>query len=454
VGFDFMGKMFVLDTNVLLHDPNAMLRFDDNDVILPIAIIEELDRFKKQPEMIGRNARKVSRMLDELRLKGHLTHGVMLEHGGMLRVALCDRETLRGLPTELEGDKADNEILAVALELKRKCDYDVVLVSKDTNLRIKADALGLDVEDYETDKVDISDLYTGITEVMVAASLVDDVFKTGGADLTGNFFPNQAVMLIDEMNPGHTALALLDNMGRRAKPIAKLPHSGVSRILPRNREQKFALELLLRDDIPLVTLVGKAGTGKTLLAIAAGLQKVADDKRYSRLLISRPVVPMGKDIGYLPGDINEKLTPWMQPLYDNFDLIFGSPESREAREAMGREKTAAWRKGHEELVEMGLLQIEPLTYIRGRTLPNQFLIVDEAQNLTPHEVKTILTRAGEGTKVILTGDPDQIDNPYVDAASNGLTYVVERFKNEPLAGHITFIKGERSDLAERATQLL
>jgi PhoH-like ATPase len=454
VGSDFMGKMFVLDTNVLLHDPNAMLRFDDNDVILPIAIIEELDRFKKQPEMIGRNARKVSRMLDELRLKGHLTHGVMLEHGGMLRVALCDRDTLRELPTELEGDKADNEILAVALELKRECDCDVVLVSKDTNLRIKADALGLDVEDYETDKVDISDLYTGITEVMVAASVVDEVFKTGGADLAGNFFPNQAVMLIDEMNPGHTALALLDNMGRRAKPITKLPHSGVSRILPRNREQKFALELLLRDDVPLVTLVGKAGTGKTLLAIAAGLQKVADDKRYSRLLISRPVVPMGKDIGYLPGDINEKLTPWMQPLYDNFDLIFGTVQSREAREATGREKTAAWRKGHEELVEMGLLQIEPLTYIRGRTLPNQFLIVDEAQNLTPHEVKTILTRAGEGTKVILTGDPDQIDNPYVDAASNGLTYVVERFKNEPLAGHITFIKGERSDLAERATQLL
>jgi PhoH-like ATPase len=442
-----MGKVFVLDTNVLLHDPNAMLRFDDNDVILPIAIIEELDRFKKQPEMIGRNARKVSRMLDELRLKGHLTHGVMLEHGGMLRVGLCDRDTLRELPTELEGDKADNEILAVALELKTASDGDVVLVSKDTNLRIKADALGLDVEDYETDKIDIAELYSGTTELYVPGNVVDDVFKSGESALAGDFYPNQAVMLIDEMNPGHTALAMMDAPGKAARPLAKLPYGGVSRISPRNREQKFALELLLRDDVPLVTLVGKAGTGKTLLAIAAGLQKVADERKYSRLLISRPVIPMGKDIGYLPGDINEKLTPWMQPLYDNFDLIFGTQDNRD-------NKSAAWRKGHEELIEHGLLQIEPLTYIRGRTLPNQFLIVDEAQNLTPHEVKTIITRAGEGTKIVLTGDPDQIDNPYVDAASNGLTYVVERFKGESLSGHITFVKGERSNLAERATQLL
>ena len=196
----------------------------------------------------------------------------------------------------------------------------------------------------------------------------------------------------------------------------------------------------------MVTLVGRAGTGKTLLAIAAGLHKVADERVYSRLLISRPVIPMGRDLGYLPGTINEKLTPWMQPLYDNFDLIFGT------QEATG--KPGYWRRGYEELIERGLLQIEPLTYIRGRSLPNEFLIVDEAQNLTPHEVKTILTRAGEGTKIILTGDIDQIDNPYVDAASNGLTYVVERFKDDALAGHITLLKGERSKLAERAAELL
>ncbi len=443
-----MGKVYVLDTNVLLHDPNAMLRFEDNDVILPMAIIEELDRFKKQPETTGRNARQVSRMLDKLPNGGHLTTGVPLDNGGTLRVALCDRETLRSLPVELEGDRADNEILAVALELRHQCDCDVVLVSKDTNLRIKADALGLLAQDYETDKVDISDLYTGTAEIFVQADAFDALFKLGGAELSDpSLAPNQAVTLIDTLNPGHTALAMVDAKGKSLRPIVKLPHSGISRVIPRNREQKFAFDLLLNDEIPLVTLVGKAGTGKTLLAIAAGLTKVADEHLYSRLLISRPVVPMGKDIGYLPGDVNEKLTPWMQPLYDNFDLIFGTQESH-------GKSGGVWRRGHEELMEMGLLQIEALTYIRGRTLPQQFLIVDEAQNLTPHEVKTILTRAGEGTKVILTGDPDQIDNPYVDAASNGLTYVVERFRNEPLAGHITFIKGERSELAERATQLL
>jgi PhoH-like ATPase len=239
---------------------------------------------------------------------------------------------------------------------------------------------------------------------------------------------------------------MVDGKGDRIVPLMSFPKAGVSRIQPRNREQRFALNLLLQDAIPLVTLVGKAGTGKTLLAIAAGLQKVAEEKIYHRLLISRPIVPMGRDIGYLPGDISEKLTPWMQPLYDNFDLILGTQDSKD--------KPLHWRRGHEELIELGLLQIEPLTYIRGRTIPQQFLIIDEAQNLTPHEVKTIITRAGEGTKIVLTGDPEQIDNPYVDAASNGLTYVVERFKHEPLAGHITLTKGERSSLAERAAALL
>jgi PhoH-like ATPase len=371
------------------------------------------------------------------------------------------------LPAELEGDRADNEILAVALELKRDCDCDVILVSKDTNLRIKADALGVAAEDYETDKVDISELYTGTKELFVDPTVFDDLFKNGGCDVAENIYPNQAVTLIDKLNPAHTALAMVDAKGKCIQALGKLPYGGVSRVSPRNREQQFALNLLLNDAVPLVTLVGKAGTGKTLLAIAAGLLKVADEGKYSRLLISRPVIPMGKDIGYLPGDIQEKLTPWMQPLYDNFDLIFGTQDHRDKggdkhgdkysgdKHADHRgEKQGAWRRGHEELMEMGILQIEALTYIRGRTLPNQFLIVDEAQNLTPHEVKTILTRAGEGTKIVLTGDPDQIDNPYVDASSNGLTYVVERFKNEALAGHITFLKGERSELAERATMLL
>ena len=441
-----MKKAFVLDTNVLLHDPSAMLQFKDNDVILPITIIEELDRFKKQAEMTGRNARQVSRTLDRLRAKGHLTEGIPLDEGGTLLVALCDRETLKTLPPELEGDRADNAILAVALQSQHNCDCPVVLVSKDTNLRIKADSLGLNTQDYEIDKVDVQDLYTGITEIKVSRETIEQFFQEHEVILEGRFYPNQALTLVDETNPSHTALAMVEGNNNRVVSLVKFPPGGVSRIHPRNREQRFALNLLLRDSIPLVTLVGKAGTGKTLLAIAAGLQKVADEKAYSRLLISRPIVPMGKDLGYLPGDVTEKLTPWMQPLYDNFDLILGT------QDASG--KPRHWRHGYEELLEQGLLQIEPLTYIRGRTIPQQFLIVDEAQNLTPHEVKTIVTRAGEGTKVVLTGDPEQIDNPYVDAASNGLTYIVERFKGEPLAGHITLSKGERSSLAERAAALL
>ena len=441
-----MKKIFVVDTNVILHDPTAILRFEDNEIVLPIAVVEELDRFKKQPEMTGRNAREVSRTLDSLRQQGHLTTGVELSNGGSLRVALSDRDTLEKLPLELSGDVADNAILAVGMQCKQRCQCPVVVVSKDTNLRIKADALGLNAEDYETDKVDVEELYTGTTEVFVSDEQIAEFFQTGSVVLEREFLPNQDVTLIDKVNPSHTALGMAKGNSSKIIPLIELPKLGVSRIQPRNREQRFALNLLLQDSIKLVTLVGKAGTGKTLLAIAAGLQKVADEKLYTRLLISRPVVPMGKDLGYLPGDVNEKLTPWMQPLYDNFDLIFGTQDTKE--------KPGHWRRGHEELIEMGILQIEPLTYIRGRTIPQQFLIIDEAQNLTPHEVKTIITRAGEGTKVVLTGDPDQIDNPYIDAASNGLTYVVERFKHEPLAGHITLAKGERSGLAERAAALL
>lgn len=442
-----MKKVFLLDTNVLLHDPNAMARFEDNDVVLPITVIEELDRFKKQPDMVGRNARQTSRLLDDLRQQGNLVAGVPITPtGGSLKVMLCHRETLQKLPVELEGDTGDNAILAVALELKQQCQCPVVLVSKDTNLRIKADALDLVAQDYETDKVDIEELYSGHLERLLPPADIDQFYANKTLDLDGHFYPHQAITLVDVTKPDHTALAIAPATGQGVTPLHKLPREGISRIRPRNREQLFAFELLLDDAIPLVTLEGKAGTGKTLLAIAAGLHLVTYEKRYTRLLISRPIIPMGRDLGYLPGDVGEKLTPWMQPLYDNFDLIFGTSDPTG--------KAAHWRRGHEELLDRGLLQIEPLTYIRGRTIPQQFLIVDEAQNLTPHEVKTILTRVGEGTKVVLTGDVDQIDSPYLDAASNGLAYVVERFKADPLAGHMTLVKGERSALAERATTLL
>ncbi len=441
-----MKKTYVLDTNVLLHDPTALFQFEDNEVVLPITIIEELDRFKKQPEVTGRNARQTSRTLDQLRLQGRLTEGIALENGGSLRVALCSAQTLEQLPPELEGDSGDNAILAVASEFKKQCQCPVILVSKDTNLRIKADALGLLAQDYQTDKIQADELYTGYSELIVESSTIEQFFSEKQIVLETELLANQLVTLIDAVNPHHTALGRVADSRKQLLPLFTIPSSGIARIRPRNREQQFALDLLLEESIPLVTLIGKAGTGKTLLAIAAGIHQVADEKRYNRLLISRPVIPMGRDLGYLPGEVTEKLTPWMQPIYDNFDLILGTQNPSK--------KPAHWRRGHEELLEMGLLQIEPLTYIRGRTIPKQFLIVDEAQNLTPHEVKTILTRAGVGTKIVLTGDIEQIDNPYVDGASNGLTYVVERFKNDVLAGHVTLLKGERSSLAEQAAVLL
>jgi len=438
-----MKKAYVLDTNVLLHDPQALFRFEDNDLVIPMTVIEEIDKFKKDMSEIGRNARHFSRMLDGLREKAKLVEGVELESGGKLRVALYTENALKRLPPDLREDHGDNRILAVALELREECACPVIFVTKDTNLRIKADVIGLTAEDYESDKVSIEELYSGTAEVLVDGAAVDRFYGQGYLDIEGDFLPNQCLTLIDESNPSHTALARYQGTLRRAVPLPRAPKEGIWGIHPRNREQQYAIDLLLNEEIQLVTLVGKAGTGKTLLAIAAGLLKSTDEGHYNRLLVSRPVFPLGKDLGFLPGDIKEKLSPWMQPIFDNVELLLGSVEERGKR-----------KRGYKELVDMGILEIEALTYIRGRSIPKQYMIVDEAQNLTPHEIKTIVTRAGEGTKIVLTGDPYQIDNPYVDSSSNGLTYVVEKFKGEEIAGHVTLTKGERSALAELAANLL
>ncbi len=438
-----MKKIYVLDTNVLLHDPQAPFRFEDNDLIIPITVIEEIDNFKKDLSEKGRNARQVSRFLDGLRSGSSLLKGVLLETGGTLRVEIHSEDTLHRLPPELRPDRADNRILAVALEAREKFDCSVVLVTKDTNLRIKADAVGLAAEDYESDKVSLDELYSGTGEVQVGKEEVDRFYGQGFLPLKGEYLSNQCLTLVENSNPSHTALGRYDASLERLQPLIKSPKEGIWGIFPRNREQQFALDLLLNDDIQLVTLVGKAGTGKTLLAIAAGLYKSADEGAYSRLLVSRPVFPLGRDLGFLPGDVEEKLAPWMQPIFDNVELLLGAVDERGKR-----------KRGYKELVDMGILEIEALTYIRGRSIPKQFMIVDEAQNLTPHEIKTIITRAGEGTKLILTGDPYQIDNPYVDSSSNGLTYVVEKFKGQEIAGHVTLTRGERSALAELAANLL
>ena len=437
-------KTFVLDTNVLLHDPEALYKFEENTIVIPITVIEEIDKFKKDMNETGRNARHCSRLLDKLRKSGSLSKGITLETGGTLRVEIFEERGLRTLPPELRSEKGDNRILAVAMEIKERGGAEpVILVSKDTNLRIKADALGLVAEDYESDKVEIEELYSGTADLKVSAELVDRFHGQGWLENQNSLLPNQFVTLADENNANHTGIGRFDALKERILPLRKAGKDGIWSISPRNREQAFAFDVLLDDSVKLVTLVGKAGTGKTLLAIAAGLHKVAEENVYNRLLVSRPVFPMGKDIGFLPGDIEEKLAPWMQPIFDNVELLLS-----------GHETEKRHSKGYKELVAMGIMEIEPLTYIRGRSIPNQFMIVDEAQNLTPHEIKTIITRAGEGTKIVLTGDPYQIDNPYVDASSNGLTYLVERLKGLNITGHVTMMKGERSELAELAANLL
>ena len=441
-----MKKYYVLDTNVLLHDVNSLYAFADNDVVIPIVAIEELDRFKKDLNEIGRNARQVSRILDTLRAKGPLYKGVDLDNGGTIRVFIPAERT-NHLPPELIIDKADNEILCVAMDLKKSSDKPVILITKDTNLRIKADALGLLAKDYDVDKVEISELYEGITKLTVSKSQIDEFYETGSMQLNETeAHPHEGFILVDENNEKHTALARFDKESKGLTPL-NITKDSIWSIYPRNVEQRFAMDLLLDDSIKLVSLAGKAGTGKTLIALAVGLKKVVDEETYHRLLVSRPIFPLGKDIGYLPGDIKEKLKPWMQPIFDNLELIFSS-------DGKHKKKREGKHQKYTELMGEGILEIEPLTYIRGRSIPNQYLIIDEAQNLTPHEIKTIITRAGDNTKIVITGDPYQIDNPYIDSSSNGLSYVVERLKNEEIAGHTTLFKGERSELAEIAANLL
>ncbi len=440
-----MRKAFILDTNVLLFDPQAIYKFGNNDVIIPIVVIEEIDRFKRDMSENGRHARLFSRLIDDMREDGELSQGVKLPGGGLLTVELGGHAPL---PVELAMDKADNRILALAISLKKEQPKrPVVFVTKDTNLRIKADALGISAEDYEPSSVEPDQLYAGTTTVTLDAHLVDEFYsqkRLARPQGTQNIKPNQYVILKDSVNPNHTAMGRFSKELDAIVPIFK-PVEGLWGIFPKNAEQSFAIDALMNDDIKLVSLVGKAGTGKTLLAIAAGLAKTVDEGVYHRLLVSRPVFPLGKDIGFLPGDIEEKLNPWMQPIYDNIDFLFGATGSKGRRGA---------GKGCQELMNQGLLQIEPLTYIRGRSIPQQYMIVDEAQNLTPHEIKTIITRAGDDTKIVLTGDSFQIDNPYVDSANNGLVYLVDRFKEETISAHITLTKGERSKLSELASNLL
>ncbi len=432
------SRHVVIDTNVILFDAQAIFKFKDADVYIPISVIEEIDNFKRDLGENGRNARHFSRQIDVLRSKGPLAKGVKTENSES-RIFVTIDMMVDGMPKELNADKADNRILGTALYLQKN-GKSVELITKDINLRIKADVFGVKAKDYEPERVPVDEMYLGYEEVDADTALIEEFYAS--KIVKGNSFNlknNEYVVMKDKANENHSAIG---KYSEKEGGIVPLLRSGESiwGIHPRNVEQTFAMDCLLNDEIMFVSLVGKAGTGKTLMALAAGLYKTLDEGRFQRLLVSRPIFPMGRDIGYLPGDVEQKLNPWMQPIFDNVEFL------------MGADKKAAGRA--QELINQGMLNIEPLTYIRGRSIPNQYLIVDEAQNLTPHEIKTIVTRAGQGTKVVLTGDAYQIDNPYVDSATSGLTYAVERFKGQKISAHVTLQKGERSELAELAANIL
>jgi PhoH-like ATPase len=452
-------RTYVLDTNVLLYDPHALFVFDEHDILLPMTVIEEIDRFKRDLNETGRNARTISRILDDIRSKGSLKDGVRLPDGGTLRVEYQTHGP--DLDITWGPESNDNRILRQVLRLRQQSKGYIALVTRDTNMRLKCDALGVPAEDYQNARIEVDEQYSGVTERVTTSEVIDEIHANGHVALevlgdlaTNGLYAQQIVILTAADAPSKTAMVRVDVRRRRLKKVAR-HKEGVWGIFARNKEQLFALELLLDDEIHLVTLNGSAGTGKTLLAIAAGLKKVADEGAFRKMLVSRPIFPLGRDMGFLPGDIGEKLNPWMKPIYDNLELLLSNrTPDPVGRGPKGGQQHHQPEPEYQYLLDQKIIEVEPLTYIRGRSIPRQFLIVDEAQNLTPHELKTVLTRAGEGTKIVLTGDPEQIDNPYVDALSNGLTYTVERFKGSEIAGHITLRKGERSPLAELAAQLL
>ncbi|MBH9968438.1 PhoH family protein [Rossellomorea oryzaecorticis] len=442
-----MKKIYVLDTNVLLQDPQAIFSFQDNEVVIPAVVLEEVDSKKRYMDEIGRNARHVSKLIDNLRQEGKLHEKIPLYTGGSLRIELNHR-SFQELQEIFVEKTNDNRILAVAKNLSleeeaKENGKSVILVSKDTLVRVKADALGLQAEDFLSDRVvEVNDIYTGFNELFVEKGAVDKFYENGELTLKDitkqRFYSHEFIILKDALGSSASAVGMVDGSGTKLKKLV-YDHDHMWGIKARNVQQTMATELLLRDDISLVTMIGKAGTGKTLLALAAGLLQTEDFHKFNKLLVARPIVPVGKDIGYLPGEKQEKLRPWMQPIYDNLEYLFNVKKPGELDDI---------------LAGMASIEVEALTYIRGRSIPDQFIIIDEAQNLTKHEVKTILTRVGERSKIVLMGDPAQIDHPYLDEYNNGLTYVVEKFKEQRIAGHVKLMKGERSGLAQLAADLL
>jgi PhoH-like ATPase len=481
-GQDSQVKHFVLDTNILLHNPDAMFVFKEHHVVIPFTVIEELDKMKRKDDDLGRNARGAIRNLDRLRALGKLSDGINWgdlpapsrgafsagPDGNTGTVKIDVTEYTR--PQGIDEDAPDNRIIAVAYHLHKQ-GFAAVFVTKDLSARIKSDALGIKTEDFTNQRVDADRLYTGFLTAEVEGALIDELYRDrlietsrlknaliedlgDGTQYAHELLANQFVVLKDKSDETHTGLGRRLGDTEHVIPVTG-PRKPVFGIMARNVQQTMAMDILLDEDIKLITLLGSAGTGKTLLALAAGMTKVFAEERYDKLLVARPIMPLGRDIGYLPGDKDEKLTAWMQPIFDNLTYLLSTRGGATAGDQRGGHADSnSAEQRVQKLMADGKLVLEPLTYIRGRSIPHQFMIVDEAQNLTPHEVKTIASRVGEGTKLILTGDIGQIDNPYLDSSSNGLAYAIEKMKGVRLFAHVTLAKSERSELASLAASRL
>jgi PhoH-like ATPase len=440
-------KNYVLDTSVFLTEASCLFKFENNDIFVPLKVLEEVDRHKKRQDSVGVNARKFIRMLDEFRKKNSLQVGVRIGKGkGILKVISYNALENISFPSDLDLQEPDHIIIASALSVKEQSSRKTVLVSQDINMRVICDAIGLLAEEYDDQKVVVSsnELYSGLAKHSVDDQIIDRFYideeiLISKDEVKGTWYPNQFILMISNANEKKSAIARFHS---HFQSVQKIKQDKISdwKISPRNKEQAFAIDLLLDPEVKLVSLVGRAGSGKTLCAIAAGLQQtigLRGQNIYDRLIVSRPIQPLGKDIGFLPGTLEEKMLPWLMPIQDNLQYLLSG------------DKNAL-----QMYVDKGKIEIEALTYIRGRSIAKSFIVVDEAQNLTAHEIKTIITRAGEGTKIVLTGDIEQIDNIYVNETSNGLAYAVEKFKEFPISGHVTFTKGERSELATLAAKVL
>lgn len=466
-----MKKTYILDTNVLLSDPNFFGNFQDNDLIIPILVLEELDRHKGRSDEVGRSCREVSRMLDKLGENKSLREGVPLPGGGTLKVLSSPTGYSDLLPPELvQGSSVDNMIIGFVLKLMKEYP-NAILVSKDINVRVKCSSLGINAQDYFSIRAadNAEHLYTGVKVVIVPDEVVSKFYsgiELKPEDITSEkVYPNQIIVLKSVDQEGNTIRSAL----ARVFPDGFVDHlkkyEQIFGVKPRNKEQTFSVELLMDPSIKLLTLTGKAGCGKTLLAIAAGLEQLSElnpEGTYQKLIVSRPVQPVGRDIGFLPGSLAEKMEPWIAPVRDNLEFLLSNQSGKKgnARKKKLVEDNSGGAPGITKdpylqlLQQKGLIEVEAITFIRGRSIPNAFIIIDEAQNLSMHELKTIVTRAGEGTKIVLTGDIEQIDNVHVDTFTNGLTHAVEKFKDYDLSGHVTLLKGERSELATLASKVL